>query len=74
MDIDGRKTLLLAEDEALIAIAESLALEQCGYEVLSVDSGQKAIEAIRERGESTSCSWVSISSPRWTASRPLRAY
>jgi PAS domain S-box-containing protein len=41
-----RKKLLLVEDEALIALAEKIALEQYGYEVATVGSGEEAIEAV----------------------------
>jgi len=43
---NNKKTILLVEDEALIAIAEAQILKKHGYEVLTVNSGEKAIEAI----------------------------
>jgi len=42
-----RKTLLLVEDEALIAMTEKMALEKYGYAVLTADTGEQAIEAAR---------------------------
>ncbi|MEI6874910.1 MAG: histidine kinase, partial [Spirochaetota bacterium] len=37
------KTILLIEDEALIALAESKALEKYGYKVLTAFTGGKAV-------------------------------
>ena len=42
-----QKTLLLVEDEVLIAQAERLALEGYGYRVLIAGTGEKAIEMVR---------------------------
>jgi len=47
MDILGEKTILLVEDEILIASMEKRQLEQEGYRVLHVTSGEKAIETVR---------------------------
>ncbi len=41
------KTLLLVEDEALIAMAERMTLERFGYSVVVANSGEKAIEIVR---------------------------
>jgi len=41
------KSLLLVEDEALIAMAKKMALETYGYTVRTVPTGEKAIEAIK---------------------------
>ena len=40
-----KKTILLVEDEALIAMAEKKTLDKFGYDVLTVNSGKKAITA-----------------------------
>ena len=45
--MDDRKTILLVEDEALIAISQKKVLERHGYTVLTAHSGNKAIEAVR---------------------------
>ncbi len=42
-----RKTILLVEDEALIAIAQKNTLEKYGYRMITVYSGEKAIEKVR---------------------------
>lgn len=42
-----RKRLLLVEDEAIIALGEKKQLERYGYTVLSVTSGQKAVEVCK---------------------------
>ena len=47
MDIPEEKTILLVEDEILIALMEKRQLEQEGYRVLHVTSGERAIEAVR---------------------------
>jgi response regulator RpfG family c-di-GMP phosphodiesterase len=38
------KTILLVEDEALIALAEKMTLEQYGFSVTTADSGEKAAQ------------------------------
>jgi PAS domain S-box-containing protein len=43
-----RKTLLLVEDEALIAMAQKMYLEQYGYKVLTTNTGEKAIEVLKQ--------------------------
>jgi PAS domain S-box-containing protein len=40
----GTKTILLVEDEALIAMAEKALLERAGYRVITKSSGKKAVE------------------------------
>jgi PAS domain S-box-containing protein len=42
----ARKKLLLVEDETLVALAEKMSLENYGYEVATVGSGEQAIEAV----------------------------
>jgi PAS domain S-box-containing protein len=42
---DGRRTILLVEDEAIIALSTAKALEREGYRIIHVLSGEKAIEA-----------------------------
>ena len=41
-------TILLVEDEALIALAERMVLERNGYSVVTVSSGEQAIARFRE--------------------------
>jgi PAS domain S-box-containing protein len=43
----NNKTILLVEDEVLIAMSEQMTLEQSGYRVLTVGSGEDAIDAVR---------------------------
>jgi len=42
-----KKIILLVEDEAIIAITQKAALEYYGYAVIWVNSGEKAVEAIK---------------------------
>lgn len=42
----SKKTILLVEDEAIIAMTEKFALEKYGYSVLHVTTGEKAIDAV----------------------------
>jgi PAS domain S-box-containing protein len=42
----GRKNILLVEDEALIALSEKSSLERYGYDVVTVDTGEKAVALI----------------------------
>jgi len=41
-----RKTILLVEDEALIAMTQKMALEKYGYAIQTASTGEKAIEVI----------------------------
>jgi len=45
------KIILLVEDEAIIAIAQKRDLENFGYNVISVNSGEKAIETVNQTPE-----------------------
>ena len=47
MDLKTDPTILLVEDEALIALAEEQTLRSFGYKVVSAPSGEKALEAVR---------------------------
>lgn len=47
MNDDNKKTILLVEDEAIIAITTKTSLEKSGYTVLSVQSGEKAVETCK---------------------------
>lgn len=44
------KTLLLVEDEALIALAEKQQLSAAGYRVIHVTSGERAVETMKAQG------------------------
>lgn len=44
-----QKTILLVEDESLIAMAETRILEKYGYKVISVSTGEEAIKAVRNQ-------------------------
>ncbi len=44
----GRKRILLVEDEALIAMSEQSSLEDYGYDVVTVSTGEKAVALIGE--------------------------
>ncbi len=46
MSEPGRKTLLLVEDEAIIALDEARRLEKFGYTVVTAHSGEAAVEAV----------------------------
>lgn len=47
MTESGKKTILLVEDEAIIAMSEKLALEKYGYSVKTVITGESAVTAVR---------------------------
>jgi PAS domain S-box-containing protein len=42
--METQKTILLVEDEVLIAMSEQMTLEDYGYKVVTAESGEKAIE------------------------------
>ncbi len=44
----SRKTILLVEDEAIVAMAEKLTLEEYGYRVLTAGTGEAAVAAAGE--------------------------
>jgi len=44
----GGKTILLVEDEALIALSEQATLERRGYRVIHASNGEQAVAAARE--------------------------
>ena len=48
MNSENKKTILLVEDEALIAIMEKKLLEKKGYTVHTISTGEKAVETIIE--------------------------
>ncbi len=43
MTTDEKKTILLVEDEPFIAMAQSKAIKRFGYEVITTESGEKAV-------------------------------
>jgi PAS domain S-box-containing protein len=51
MNDQSQKMLLLVEDEYIIALSEKMTLEKHGYSIISVSSGEQAIETMK--GQST---------------------
>jgi PAS domain S-box-containing protein len=49
MNSKEQKTILLVEDEAFIAMAESMQLKDYGYDVIHVPNGRKAIDAVNDK-------------------------
>ena len=47
-----RKTLLLVEDEAIIALAERAQLQNAGYNVVHVTTGERAVETVAREPDS----------------------
>jgi len=41
-----KKRILLVEDQAIIALSERLNLEKCGYQVMTVASGEEAVRIL----------------------------
>jgi len=46
MDSEGKKLILLVEDELIIAMSKKTALEKYGYDVKTVNTGEKAVDAM----------------------------
>lgn len=46
MNSEIRKTILLVEDEILIAMSQKLYLEKYGYNVQTINTGEKAIQIL----------------------------
>ncbi len=51
MKHDNKKTLLLVEDEFLVAMAQQQELEEYGYKVVHANTGENAIELSKENTE-----------------------
>lgn len=51
MNSGGKKTILLVEDDALIALDESRILQKYGYRVILAHNGEKAIQAFESSPE-----------------------
>jgi len=47
----GNKTLLLVEDEMLIAMSQKMFLEHYGYKVLTTNTGEKAIKILKDESQ-----------------------
>ncbi|PKL24016.1 MAG: hypothetical protein CVV47_12190 [Spirochaetae bacterium HGW-Spirochaetae-3] len=47
----GLKTLLLVEDEMIIAMGQKLFLEKYGYKVITINTGEKAVEIMKDQSE-----------------------
>ena len=47
MTSTDNRTILLVEDEAILAMSEKMSLEKYGYTVITVNTGEKAIEAMK---------------------------
>ncbi len=47
MSSDTAKTILLVEDEAIIALSEAMMLKKYGYQVITVSSGEAAVETVQ---------------------------
>ncbi|MFC1670361.1 PAS domain S-box protein [Spirochaetota bacterium] len=47
----NQKTILLVEDEVIIALAEKKTLEKYGYKVFSVSTGEKAVETVEKKSD-----------------------
>lgn len=45
------KTILLVEDESIIALAEAMTLKKCGYIVITAATGEKAVEIVAENSD-----------------------
>ncbi len=49
MKVETKKTLLLVEDEVIIAMGKQKELEKYGYNVLTVTTGEKAVAVIKDK-------------------------
>ena len=48
-NINNKRTILLVEDEAIVAVTQKKALEKYGYNVITAKSGQEAINIFKEK-------------------------
>jgi CheY-like chemotaxis protein len=49
MNVENQKTILLVDDETIIAMAEKVTLEKFGYEVIIANNGEAAIAAVEKK-------------------------
>jgi DNA-binding NtrC family response regulator len=59
----GTETLLLVDDEVAIRDLARAMLTDCGYTVLTADSGERALEAYREHKETISLVVLDLNMP-----------
>lgn len=48
MSYGNNKTILLVEDEVIIALSEKAALEEYGYNVITANTGEKALKVFKD--------------------------
>ena len=48
---EKKKTILLVEDEVILALAQKMVLEKYGYTTIIVNSGEKAVETVTSNHE-----------------------
>lgn len=51
MSGENKKTILLVEDEVIIAMTEKMALEKYGYTVITTNSGEEAVEVFTKNND-----------------------
>lgn len=51
MSAADKKSILLVEDERIIALDERMNLEACGYDIIVASSGEQAVETMRSRDD-----------------------
>ncbi len=51
MNKPTRKTILLVEDEAIIALGQKMFLEKYGYKVMTINTGEKAVEIMKREAD-----------------------
>jgi CheY-like chemotaxis protein len=49
MKHEGNKTILLVEDQVLLAMSKKIEMEKLGYDVIIANSGKKAVELLAGR-------------------------
>lgn len=47
MRVEGKKKILLVEDDFMIALSQKKSLEKCGYDIITVTTGEDAIETCK---------------------------
>jgi len=48
MSDENKKSILLVEDEVIIAMTEKIALEKYGYNIITANTGEEAIETFNK--------------------------
>ena len=68
---EGTKTVLVVDDERIVREVAQRALERAGFDVLSADDGQQAVEIFRQHSDEIDAVLLDLSLPLLPGERVL---